>query len=139
MVPGVYWRGWQRFAGASRASPRICQNSFPMQKERGIPICPITERMRISGSSGERDSLWACLYCGKEDGDGTRGGEIPLCRLQFQDGPTRLALPEASWKKKWYLLDGHRQRAGTVPKRGGAEDAPRIELYGQSVVILTGK
>lgn len=96
------------------------------------------ENAWISDLSGERQSL-GMLYCGKEDGDGTEGEEFLYVGCNFHMGPTRLALPKLPGKKKWYLLmDTARERAPFL-KEEERVDAPRIELCGQSVVILTGK
>lgn len=77
------------------------------------------ENAWISELSGERQSL-GMLYCGKEDGDGTEGEEFLYVGCNFHMGPTRLALPKHSREEKVVSAEGHRQRAGTVPKRGGA-------------------
>ena len=96
------------------------------------------ENAWISDLSGERQSL-GMLYCGKEDGDGTEGEEFLYVGCNFHMGSTRLALPKLPGKKKWYLLmDTARERAPFL-KEEERVDAPRIELCGQSVVILTGK
>lgn len=96
------------------------------------------ENAWISDLSGERQSL-GMLYCGKEDGDGTEGEKFLYVGCNFHMGPTRLALPKLPGKKKWYLLmDTARERAPFL-KEEERVDAPRIELCGQSVVILTGK
>ena len=96
------------------------------------------ENAWISDLSGERQSL-GMLYCGKKDGDGTEGEEFLYVGCNFHMGPTRLALPKLPGKKKWYLLmDTARERAPFL-KEEERVDAPRIELCGQSVVILTGK
>ena len=96
------------------------------------------ENAWISDLSGERQSL-GMLYCGKEDGDGTEGEEFLYVGCNFHMGPTRLALPKLPGKKKWYLLmDTARERAPFLKEEEWV-DAPRIELCGQSVVILTGK
>lgn len=136
---GSLWRGWQAF----RREHPVLAADMPKQlsdaKGTGYPdLSYHGENAWISDLSGERQSL-GMLYCGKEDGDGTEGEKFLYVGCNFHMGPTRLALPKLPGKKKWYLLmDTARERAPFL-KEEERVDAPRIELCGQSVVILTGK
>ena len=137
VVPGVCGADGSVSQGAS-----VLAADMPKQlsdaKGTGVSRFVLSRRMRGFQNFPARDSLWACSTAGKRMAMEQRGRNSFMSAAIFT-----WVLPdwrfEASREEKVVSADGHRQRAGTVPKEEERVDAPRIELCGQSVVILTGK
>ncbi|MFQ8879491.1 MAG: glycogen operon protein GlgX [Roseburia hominis] len=138
VVPGVCGADGSVSQGASRARRGYAKTAFRC-KRNGVSRFVLSRRECVDFRSFRRETVFGHALLRKRGWRWNRGEKFLYVGCNFHMGPTRLALPKLPGKKKWYLLmDTARERAPFL-KEEERVDAPRIELCGQSVVILTGK
>ena len=135
VVPGVCGADGSVSQGSIRARRGYAKTAFRC-KRNGVSRFVLSRRECVDFRSFRRETVFGHALLRKRGWRWNRGGEIPLCRLQFSHGSYQIGASEASREEKVVSADGHRQRAGTVPKkrrsgwmRRGSNFAVSLSLY----------